>query len=156
MCVMANKQINIVNKKAHFSYEIVEKFEAGIVLVGSEVKSIRLGQANIGDAFCFVEKGELVLKNCLINSYEKGSYYNEDERRTRKLLVHKAELKRLIGKSREKGLTLVPIKMYFVGSLVKVEVGLGRGKKLHDKKATLKERDINRDTERQIASYNKR
>ena len=148
--------INIENRKARFDYEIAEKYEAGVALVGSEVKSIRLGHANIGDSFCFVDDGEVFLKNCLISSYEKGSYYNEEERRSRKLLLHKREIERLIGKTKEKGYTLVPLRMYFKGSRVKVEIALAKGKKQFEKKQTIKERDLLRDMNRQLADAKKR
>ena len=148
--------ISIENKKARFDYEIADKFEAGVELVGSEVKSIRLGHANLGDSFCFVEGGEIFLKNCFVASYEKGSYYNEEERRKRKLLLHKYEIRRLIGKTKEKGYTLVPLKLYFKGQRVKVEIALAKGKKQFEKKQTIKERDIVRDMDRQIAGLKKR
>lgn len=143
--------VSIDNRKARYDYEIADKFEAGVELVGSEVKSIRLGHVNLGDSFCFVENGEIFLKNCFIASYEKGSYYNKEERRSRKLLLHKYEIRRLIGKSREKGLTIVPLKMYFKGQRVKVEIALAKGKKQYEKKHTIKERDLVRDMNRQIA-----
>ncbi len=141
----------IVNKKAKFDYEIVEKLEAGIVLEGSEVKSVRAGHVNMGDSFCFVEGGELFLKNCRISAYDKATILPPDELRSRKLLLHKREIERLIGKSREKSLTVVPIAMYFKGRRVKVEIALARGKRSYDKKQTIKDRDIGRDMQRQIA-----
>ena len=141
----------IVNKKAKFDYEIVEKLEAGIVLEGSEVKSVRAGHVNMGDSFCFVEGGELFLKNCRISAYDKATILPPDELRSRKLLLHKREIERLIGTSREKSLTVVPIAMYFKGRRVKVEIALARGKRSYDKKQTIKARDIGRDMQRQIA-----
>ena len=114
----------IVNKKAKFDYEIVEKLEAGIVLEGSEVKSVRAGHVNMGDSFCFVEGGELFLKNCRISAYDKATILPPDELRSRKLLLHKRERERLRGKSREKSLTVVPLAMYFKGRRVKVEIAL--------------------------------
>lgn len=141
----------IVNKKAKFDYEIVEKLEAGIVLEGSEVKSVRAGHVNMGDSFCFVEGGELFLKNCRISAYDKATILPPDELRSRKLLLHKREIERLIGKSREKSLTVVPLAMYFKGRRVKVEIALARGKRSYDKKQTIKDRDIGRDMQRQIA-----
>lgn len=146
----------IENRKARFEYEIADKFEAGIELVGSEVKSIRLGHVNLGDSFCFVDGGEIFLKNCFIASYEKGSYYNKEERRSRKLLLHKFEIRRLIGKTKEKGYTLVPLKMYFKGQRVKLEIALAKGKKQFEKKQTIKERDQIRDMNRQIADSKRR
>ena len=148
--------ISIENRKARFDYEVADKFEAGVELVGSEVKSIRLGHANLGDSFCFVENGEIFLKNCFVASYEKGSYYNEDERRKRKLLLHKYEIRRLIGKTKEKGYTLVPLKMYFKGQRVKVEIALAKGKKQFEKKQTIKERDLVRDMDRQVSDLKRR
>ena len=141
----------IVNKKAKFDYEIVEKLEAGIVLEGSEVKSVRAGHVNMGDSFCFVEGGELFLKNCRISAYDKATILPPDELRSRKLLLHKREIERLIGKSREKSLTVVPLAMYFKGRRVKLEIALARGKRSYDKKQTIKDRDIGRDMQRQIA-----
>lgn len=148
---MAEKLI-AQNKKAHFDYFIEEKTEAGIVLVGCEVKSVRGGNVNLNDCFCFFEDGELYLKNSYIAPYERGSYNNVDARRDRKLLLRKQELRRLYGKIKEKGYTLVPIRMYFSGSLVKIELGLGKGKHTYDKKNTIKERDVNRTAQRELAS----
>jgi len=141
------------NKKVYFEYEIDEKFEAGIVLVGSEVKSVRLGNVRLADSFCFIENGEVFLKNCHIAPYDKGSYFNEDTKRSRKLLLHKKEIDRLIGKIKQKGLTLVPTSIYINKNKVKLEIALGKGKKLHDKRKTLKEKDLKRETERAIKQY---
>ena len=142
----------IENKKAYFDYEIIEKFETGIELVGSEVKSVRAGHVNLRDSFCFVEGSELFLKNCRISAYDKSSAFTPDELRSRKLLMHKSEIRRLIGKSREKGWSVIPLRMYFKGRLVKLEIALAKGKKMYDKKQTIKERDVARDMERQIRS----
>ena len=141
------------NKKAYFDYFIDETYEAGIVLVGSEVKSIKMGQVNLKDSFCFFEDGELILKNCNVSPYEKGSHFNLDPKRDRKLLLHKRELERLYAKVKQKGYTLVVTKMYFSKNYVKVEVGLARGKHTYDKKETLKKKDIERSVKRDIASY---
>lgn len=141
------------NRKAHFEYFIEEKCEAGLSLTGSEVKSAKMGHINISDSFCFVEKGEMVLKNCHIAPYEKGSYFNPDERRDRKLLLHKKEISRFIGKIKEKGLTLVPLRAYFKGRYLKIELGLCKGKKAYDKKETIKNRDLDRQAERDIKEY---
>jgi len=138
------------NKKAYFDYEILDTFEAGIVLSGAEVKSVARGDINLRDGFCHFTDGELYLKNCHITPYDKGSYFNLEAARDRKLLLHKYELRRLIGKIKEKGLTLVPLKIYMKGSLVKLEIGLGKGKKLFDKKQSIKERDLDRHAEREI------
>lgn len=139
------------NKKAYFDYEIIEKFETGIALVGSEVKSVRAGRVNLGDSFCFIENGEVFLKNCRISSYDKSTIFPPDELRSRKLLMHKSEIRRLIGKSREKGWAIVPLRIYFKGRLAKVEIALAKGKRAYDKKQTIKERDSRRDMERQIS-----
>jgi len=141
------------NKKVYFEYEIEEKFEAGIVLAGSEVKSVRLGNVRLADSFCFFENGELWLKNCHITQYEKGSFFNEDSKRSRKLLLNKKEIDKLIGKIKTKGLTLVPTMIYFSKNLVKIEIALAKGKKLHDKRQTIKEKDLKRATDRAIKEY---
>jgi len=140
------------NKKVYFDYELEEKFEAGIVLVGSEVKSIRLGNVRLAESFCFIENEELYLKNCHIASYEKGSFFNPDTRRDRKLLLHKKEISRLLGKMKTKGYSLVPTMIYLNKNLVKVEIALAKGKKQHDKRASIKEKDLVRQAERDIAS----
>ena len=142
---------NVENKKAYFDYEIIEKFETGIALVGSEVKSVRAGRVNLGDSFCIIENGEVFLKNCRISSYDKSTIFPPDELRSRKLLMHKSEIRRLIGKSREKGWAIVPLRIYFKGRLAKVEIALAKGKRAYDKKQTIKERDSRRDMERQIS-----
>ncbi len=142
----------IENKKAYFDYEIIEKFETGIELVGSEVKSVRAGHVNLRDSFCFAEGNELFLKNCRISPYDKSTAFAPDELRSRKLLMHRSEIRRLIGKSREKGWSVIPLRMYFKGRLVKLEIALAKGKKTYDKKQTIKERDVARDMERQIRS----
>ncbi len=138
------------NKKAYFDYFIEDKFEAGISLVGSEVKSIKMGKVNLKDSYCSIEKGELFLRNCFVTSYEKGSYFNKDEKRPRKLLLHRYEINKLIGKVKEKGYTLIPTKIYFVGNRVKVEIALAKGKHTFDKRASIKEKDVKRTIERQI------
>ncbi len=150
---MAIKEI-AVNKKAFFDYFIEEKIEAGLSLSGGEVKSAKMGRINLGDSFCFVEKGQIVLKNCHITPYEKGSYFNEDAKRDRTLLLHKKEIARLIGKVKEKGFTLVPLRAYFNGRWLKLELGLCRGKHTFDKKQVIKERDISREAQRAIKEYN--
>lgn len=140
------------NKKAYFDYFIEEKFEAGIRLTGAEVKSIRLGQINLKDSFCHISNGEVYLKNCHISPYLKGSVFNEDPKRDRKLLLHKSEISRLIGKVKEKGFTLLPVKVYFVKNKVKLEIGLGKGKHTFDKSKSLKEKDLLRQAQRDIKS----
>lgn len=142
-----------VNRKARFDYFIEETFEAGISLSGSEVKSAKMGHINVADAFCFIEKGGITLKNCRIASYEKGSSFNPDPLRDKQLLLHKREIARLIGKVREKGYTLVPLKAYFKGRFLKIELGLCKGKHSYDKKQTIRERDLDRQAQRDIANY---
>lgn len=141
------------NKRVYFDYFIDETLEAGIVLEGNEVKSVKNGGVSLRDSFCQIDKGELWLKNCHITPYEKGSAFNAEERRNRKLLVTAAELNKLIGKSKTKGYTIVATRIYFKGRFVKVEIGLARGKKNYDKRETLKEKDMKRDTEREIKNY---
>ena len=148
--------VSIVNKKARFDYEIVEKLEAGIALVGSEVKSVRAGHVNLGDAFCFVEGDEIYLKNCRISAYDKATILPPDELRSRKLLLHRREINRLIGKSREKSLTIVPLSMYFKGRRVKGGRALARGKRNYGKKETIKGREIGRDKQRQKTDATRR
>lgn len=140
------------NKKAHFNYEIIERFTAGIVLEGSEVKSIRLGNIRINDSFVSIKNGEVWLKNSFIKQYEKAFSFVPKTDRDRKLLLNKNEILKLKQKSAEKGLTIVPLSAGFSGSLVKVEIGLCRGKKLYDKKQTLKEKDIQKSAQRQLVN----
>ncbi len=139
------------NRKARHEYFIIESFETGIVLSGTEIKSIREGHANIKDGFARVEKGELWLYNVHISPYDKGSYYNKDPMRVRKLLAHKSEIRRLVSKTQEKGLTLIPLKLYIKqGKWAKCELALAKGKKLHDKRASDAERDAAREMDRAI------
>ncbi|MCI9105951.1 MAG: SsrA-binding protein SmpB [Lachnospiraceae bacterium] len=136
------------NKKAYHDYFIDEKFECGIELFGTEVKSIRSGKCSIKEAFVRIEKGEVYVFGMHVNPYEKGNIFNKDPLRAKKLLMHRQEINRLEGKIREKGLTLVPLQVYFKGSLVKVEIGLARGKKLYDKRADIAKKDQRREVER--------
>ena len=138
------------NKKAYFDYFIEDKYEAGISLKGSEVKSVKEGKISIKDSYCGIDDGEIYLKNCLITPYEKGSFFNPDEKRARKLLLHRYEIDKIIGKIREKGFTLVPTKVYFKGNKVKVEIALAKGKHTYDKRASIKERELIKKAERQI------
>ena len=138
------------NKKAHHDYFVEESFEAGIELVGTEVKSIRNGKVNIKDSFARVDNGELYLHNMHISPYEKGNIYNRDPLRTRKLLVHKKEIRKLIGYTQQKGLTLVPLKVYITRGLVKIELAVARGKKSYDKRDDLAKKDAQRRIERAI------
>ena len=149
---MGIKEVS-VNRKARFDYFIEETFEAGISLSGSEVKSAKMGHINVADSFCFIENGGITLKNCRIAPYEKGSSFNPDPLRDKQLLLHKREIARLIGKVREKGYTLVPLKAYFKGRFLKIELGLCKGKHSYDKKQTIRERDLDRQAQRDIANY---
>ena len=143
-----------VNKSASFEYFIEERYQAGIVLEGAEVKSLRAGKASLGESFCEIRGGEVFLKNMHIAVYDKsGAFNTRDSRRDRRLLLHKAEISRIVGKVNEKGYTLVPLKIYFSGSLVKAEVALCRGKHTYDKKQSLKEKDLKREAERRIREY---
>ena len=134
------------NRKAFFDYHILDTFEAGIVLGGTEVKGIREGKANLRDSYARVEGGEVWLYNVHINPYSHRGYVDHDPRRKRKLLLHRAEIRKLIGKTVERGLTLVPTRMYFKHGRVKVALALARGKQLHDKRETIKRRETDRET----------
>lgn len=143
-------KIIATNKKAFHDYFIDEVLEAGMVLLGTEVKSLRLGKANLKDAFCRIMGGELYVNNLHISPYEFGNRENHDPTRVRKLLVHRAELDKLTRKVEEKGLSLVPTKLYFKEGRVKLEIGIARGKKLHDKRETLKQKEADREMARAI------
>lgn len=138
------------NRKARHEYFILEAFEAGIELFGTEVKSIREGSVNLKDSWCSIEKGELFLNGCHISPYEKGNIFNKDPLRVKRLLMHKREITRLYGKIKLEGLTLIPISLYFKGSKVKVQVGLCKGKKLYDKRAADAEKTAKRDIDRAV------
>lgn len=147
------KQISY-NKYALYEYFVIEKFEAGIVLEGAEVKTLRAGNCNLKDSFCFLRNGELYLKNLHIPVYDKaGAFSSKDSKRDRKLLMHRRELDRLAGKINEKGFTIVPLQLYFSGSLVKAEIALCKGKQNYDKKRTIAERDQKRALDREIKNY---
>ncbi|OIO69132.1 MAG: SsrA-binding protein [Zetaproteobacteria bacterium CG1_02_53_45] len=140
----------ILNRRARHEYHILETYDAGMILTGPEVKSIRNGQANLAEAHCIIKNERLLLIGCHISPYKPAALNNADPTRSRQLLLHKKELQKLIGKLKEKGLTLVPLKLYFnERSFAKLEIGLCRGKKMHDKRADVKERDIKRDLQRQ-------
>lgn len=142
------------NKSASFEYFILEKFEAGIVLEGAEVKSLRAGNCNLKDSFCLIKNGELTLKNAHIAVYDKaGAFSTRESKRDRKLLMHRAEIDRIVGKINEKGYTLVPISLYFSQSLIKCEVALCKGKQNYDKKRSIAERDTKRELSRQLKEY---
>ena len=147
---MSKESVKLVanNKKAYHDYFIEDKFEAGIELFGTEVKSIRMGKCSIKESFIRIEKGQVYIYGMHISPYEKGNIFNKDPLRVRRLLMHKTEIRRLDSKLAEKGLTLVPLQVYFKGSLVKVEVGLARGKKLYDKRHDNAQKDARREVER--------
>jgi len=147
-----DEKIICQNKTARVNYFIDDTYEAGIVLVGTEVKSLRDGRANLKDSYALVKNDEVYLHQLHISPYLYGNRYNHDPLRVRKLLLHKREIRRLYGKSREKGLTLIPLKMYFKNGKVKVQIGIGRGKKLHDKREDIKLKDDRRDMERAFRS----
>jgi SsrA-binding protein len=137
------------NRQARFRYEILDSYEAGVELKGTEVKSIRLGKVNLRDGYALVRNGEVWLFNVHVSPYEQASqYFNHDPLRTRKLLLHRQEIRKLIGKVEEKGLTLVPLKMYFKNGRVKVSIGLGKGKKIYDKRESLKQQQAKREVAR--------
>ncbi|MGK0289832.1 MAG: SsrA-binding protein [bacterium] len=141
----------VKNRKAFHNFEVLDRFEAGISLVGTEAKSLRAGNVKITEAFCNItEDIQLELRNLHISHYDFGNRHNHETNRTRKLLMHKQEIIRLYAKIREKGLTLIPISLYFKQSRVKVEIALCRGKKLHDKRATIRDKDIKRDVDRAL------
>jgi SsrA-binding protein len=139
-----------VNRQARHNYFIDETYEAGLVLVGSEVKSLRDGKANLKDGFARIQKGEAVLLNVHISPYSGANQFNHEPTRARKLLLHGREIERLSGKTKERGFTLVPLRMYFKNGRAKVELGLARGKKLYDKRETLRRREARREVERSI------
>ena len=141
----------VENRQARFNYEILEKFEAGISLAGTEVKSIREGKANIKEAYADIRNGEVFLVGAHISPYSHGNITNHNPLRERKLLLKSSEIKRLQGKVMEKGLTLVPVRLYLKGRLIKLELGVGRGKKLVDKRETIKKREQERDMARAIS-----
>ena len=153
---MGKESIKLVanNKKAYHDYFIDEKYEAGIELFGTEVKSIRMGKCSVKEAFVKIDRGEVYVCGMHISPYEKGNIFNEDPLRVRRLLLHKYEIMKLNGKIAEKGYTLVPLQVYFKGSLVKVEVGLARGKKLYDKRADIAKKDQRRELEKEFKVKN--
>lgn len=152
MGFMGKESIKLVanNKKAYHDYFIDEKIETGIELFGTEVKSIRMGKCSIKESFVRIDKGQVYIYGLHISPYEKGNIFNKDPLRVRKLLLHKSEINKLGGKIAEKGFTLVPLQVYFKGSLVKVEIGLARGKKLYDKRDDIAKKDQKREVEREF------
>ncbi|MDD7556682.1 SsrA-binding protein SmpB [Ruminococcus sp.] len=143
-----------VNRKARHEYFVLESFETGIVLVGTEVKSIRQGGVNLKDSWCSIDGGELWIKGMHISPYEKGNIFNADPLRVRKLLMHHKEIDRLLGTLKQDGLTLIPLSLYFKGSRVKVQLGLCKGKKLHDKRDATAARDAKREIDRALKTRN--
>ena len=142
------------NKKAYHDYFIDDKYETGIELYGTEVKSIRMGKCSINEAFVRIENGQVYIYGMHISPYEKGNIFNKDPLRQRKLLMHRREIDKLLSKIKEKGFTLVPLQVYFKGSLVKVEIGLARGKKLYDKRDDIAKKDAKREMKRSFKAKN--
>ena len=153
---MAKESIKLVanNKKAYFDYFIEDKYEAGIALHGTEVKSIRMGKCSIKESYIKIEDGEVFIYGMHVSPYEKGNIFNKDPMRIKKLLMHKYEINKLNGKLQQKGLTLVPLQVYLKVGLVKVEVGLARGKKLYDKRESLAKKDMKREAEKEFKIRN--
>jgi SsrA-binding protein len=141
-------QVIATNRRARFEYEILETFEAGISLLGPEVKSLRAGRANLSEAYAIVRRGEVYLVGAHISPYEQASRDNPEPTRERKLLMHRAEINRLVGKVKERGLTLVPLRLYFKNGRAKVEIALARGKRAHDKRETIRRRETDRELAR--------
>lgn len=148
-----NLNMEIVNRRAHYDYFIEEELEAGIVLTGTEIKSIRMGKVNLKDSYAIIRNGEIFLLNTHISSYEKGNIFNHEEDRTRKLLLHRLQIKKLQNKITLEGYTLIPLKIYFVKGRAKVLIGLCKGKKNYDKRQTIKDRDIEREIAKGYKSY---
>lgn len=145
--------MEILNRKARFDYEILDTYEAGIELTGTEIKSIRLGNANIKDCYGIVKNGEVFLLNMYIKEYTEGNIFNHEETRTRKLLLHKKEILKLRDAIERDGYTLIPLKLYFKGNLAKIELGIARGKKTYDKREAIKERDIKRNIAKEFKNH---
>lgn len=142
------------NKKAYHDYFIEDTYEAGVELFGTEVKSLRMGKCSVKESFIRIEKGQVFIYGMHISPYEKGNIFNKDPLRVRKLLLHKSEIRKLLGKTKEKGMTLVPLKVYFKDSLVKVEIGLAKGKKLYDKRQDIAKKDQQREAQRDFKVRN--
>ena len=142
--------MEINNRKVNFDYEIIDTYEAGIVLTGTEIKSIRLGKANLKDSYAIIKNDEIFLLNMHISSYEQGNRFNHEETRTRKLLLHKKEILKLKSKIEIEGFTIVPIKLYFIKGKAKILIGLAKGKKNYDKRESIKKKDIDRQVLREL------
>lgn len=151
---MAGEKLLAQNKKARHEYFIEDSYEAGIELVGTEVKSCRMSKVNLKDSYVQIRNAEAFVNNMHISPYEKGNIFNKDPLRVRKLLLHRQEINKLLGKMKEKGMTVVPLKVYLKGSLVKVEIGLARGKKLYDKRADIAKKDQAREAQRDFKIRN--
>jgi SsrA-binding protein len=149
--VDSGEKLVSTNRKARHEYEILETYEAGIVLKGTEVKSLRLGNANLSDGYAIIKNGEVWLLGMHISPYDRGSYANVDPVRTRKLLLHKSEIRKLVGRTAERGLALVPLKVYFKNNLTKVLIGVGRGKTAYDKRRAIARREVEREVRRKYA-----
>ena len=143
------------NKKAFHDYFIEDTYEAGIALAGTEVKSLRMGKCSIKESFIRIENGEVFIYGMHISPYEKGNIFNKDPLRVRKLLLHKKEILKIFGKMKEQGITVVPLQVYFSGSLVKIEIGLAKGKKLYDKRETIAKKDQKREAQREFKAFNR-
>lgn len=152
---MENTKTITTNKAAYHEYFIIESIEAGIELTGTEIKSIRAGTVNLKDAWCTVEDGQMLIKQMHISPYDHGNIFNKDPMRVRRLLLHKREIMRLFGVVKQQGLALIPLSLYFKGSLVKVQLGLCKGKKLYDKRAVAAEKSANRDMQRALKEQNR-
>ena len=148
------KKLIANNKKAFHDYFIEDKYEAGIALAGTEVKSLRLGKCSVKEAFIRIENGEVYIYKMHISPYEKGNIFNKDPLRIKKLLLHRSEIRKMEGQIAQKGYTIVPLNVYFKGSLVKVEIGLAKGKKLYDKRHDIAKKDQNREAQRQFKIRN--
>jgi SsrA-binding protein len=151
----SDRKLIASNRKARHDYAILDVYEAGVVLTGTEVKSLRLGRASLVDGFATIDDGEVFLRNVHIPEYDQGSWTNHEPRRTRKLLLHRGEILRLIGKTKESGLTLVPLSLYFLKGKVKVELALARGKRSYDKRQDLARRDAEREVRRALGRRSK-
>ncbi len=149
-----NTKTIALNRQVRHEYFVIESFECGIELFGTEVKSIRKGMVNLKDSWCSIDKGELWIKGMHVSPYEQGNIFNKDPLRVRKLLMHKTEINRLFGKVKQEGLTLIPLSLYFKGSKIKLQLGLCKGKKLHDKRADMAAKSASREIDRALKSRN--
>ena len=147
---MEKNRINIVNRRASFEYQLVQKYTAGIILTGTEIKSVREGSANIGDAFCFIKDGEMFIRNLHISVWKQGSYYNHEPMRMRKLLLNKNEIRKIKAKALERGFTVIPVRMFISETgYAKIEIAVAQGKRNFDKREDIKKRDITRQLARE-------